>query len=99
MNPSQAWPLLKQVDFSNLRPAFFKLPERGRLFKMRFGFASWDDAMASFNIAFPELQRRKHKSLLQSFFQFLAALWRMRTYTSVEELAAYFGVTRWKMVC
>ena len=99
LNAKVAWPLLELGDFSNLRPEYFNLPERGRTFKSRFGFHSWADAKAFFEIAFPEYStNKKQKTLLQPFFQFLAALWRMKAYKSVEELASFFGLTRWKMI-
>ena len=99
LNPRVAWPLLEQGTFANLQPSFFRLPERERLFKSRFGFDNWDDAEAFFNISFRELSLKKnHKSLLHPFFQYMAALWRMKTGVGLEELAAYFGVTRWKIV-
>ena len=87
-------------NFANLQANYFGLPERGRLFKHRFGFKSWDLAMEFFEIAFPEFgkdARKKSKAILHPRFQFLAALWRMKRAVSVEELAAFFGVTRQNM--
>ena len=37
LNPLTAWPLLEQGSFANLQPSYFRLPERERLFKSRFG--------------------------------------------------------------
>ena len=55
LNPAVAWPLLELGDFSNMRPEYFNLPERGRLFKSRFCFKCWADARAFFDISFSEL--------------------------------------------
>ena len=97
-NTAQAWPILEEGGFANLRPEYFQLPEQQRLFKQRFGFACWEDAEVFFNTSFPTIARKRGKAILSPFFQFLAALWRMKAAPSVEELACYFGVTRWKMV-
>ena len=98
LNPAVGWPLLELGGFENMKPSYFELPERRRLFSMRFGFASWDDAMPFYDIAFARLEPKYVKTVLHPKFQYLAALWRMRTYITIEELATYFGITRQRMV-
>ena len=98
-NPVVAWLIMELGGFSNLKPEYFDLPERGRLlvFKQRFGFDSWADAMDFYEIAFKDIEPKTARCILHPRFQYLAALWRMKTYMQLDELATFFGVTRQTM--
>ena len=100
LNPARAWPLREQLCFANLRPEYFALPERSRLFKKMFGFDSWDEAMKVYEMVYRWVERtdgvrrarEERQAALHPRFQFLAALWRMRGYKDIDELASFFGL-------
>jgi hypothetical protein len=100
LNPVRTWPLRETFCFANLRPEYFELPDRARLFSKLFGFNCWDDAMLVYERMYvwdADAARRRKKeeaSVLHPRFQFLAALWRMRQHADVDALASFFGVRR-----
>lgn len=100
-NPLQrkrAWPLREQLTFANLRPEYFQLPDRCKLFKKLFGFECWEDAMVVYEQIYEwdsdahARRKREAAAIIHPRFQYLAALWRMRQHKDCDELAAFFGV-------
>ncbi len=97
LNPVTAWTVRVCLSFANLRPNYFGLPGRGRLFKSMFGFDSWELAMAFMQAAFEAEHDGSSRAVLHPRFQYLAALWRMRANESPPLLAAFFGVSEQRM--
>ena len=98
LNPKRSWPIREQLTFANLRPEYFDLPDRKRLFRRLFGFDTWQGAMVVFEAVYEwdphgsVARKREEAAILHPRFQYLAALWRMRQYKDMGELAAIFGV-------
>ena len=98
LNPVVGWPIMELGSFANMVPNYFKLPQRINLFPCRFGFKTMEAAMEVYDSVEALMGPFSGRPIIHHRFQFLAALWRMKQYLPLEELAAQFGVNKNTMV-